>query len=483
MLTRRALLDTAVKCSTGLALASVGRGLARATDAPITPRLSGAPPVKLPGNFIGLGYEMSSVATPGLLSSGNQRYVDLIKGLGPEGVLRVGGIVADYTQYEPNGSAIAERQNTVINRAMLEQFGGFLEEIGWKAIWSVNFAQGSLEDAVAESKAVAEVLGRRLLALELGNEVENYSRGAKPFRQPPYDYETYRKQYNEWRSAIVKAVPRVSFAAPDTAASVEWVERMAKDAKGAKDSASNVQLLTTHYYRENQKRGSAELLLYPDPRLKDVLVRLRAASQASGIPWRMCETNSFSGGGLPGVSDSFIGTLWTLDFMLLLAVYGCAGVNVETGVNQLGFISSYSPIQDDGKGRNTAGPSYYGMLGFAAAARGCDEILPMDFDAMGINVTAYALGAEGKLRSVVVVNKDGARDAQLSIKQLGMSAASFLRLTAPSAESKSGITFGDSAVDPSGRWMAASEEHIQDGSVTVPRMSAAILRSTDHAHA
>jgi len=257
---------------------------------------------------------------------------------------------------------------------------------------------------------------------------------------------------------------------------------MAKDAKGAKDSASNVQLLTTHYYRENQRRGSAELLLHPDPRLKDVLVRLRTASQHSGIPWRICETNSFSGGGLRGVSDSFVGTLWTLDFMLLLAAYGCAGVNIETGVNQLGFVSSYSPIQDDGKGMNTAGPSYYGMLAFAAAARGCDEILPIDFDAMGINVTAYALGAEGKPRSVVVVNKDRAQDTQFSIKQLGTSAVSVLRLTAPSAESKSGITLGRSGVDLRGRWTAASEEHIQDGVVTVPRMSAVVLRSPDHAH-
>src|SRR5579862_4300494 len=167
MLTRRAFLRTTVRSSAALALASSGRGVLHAAAAPITPRLSGAAPVEVPGNFIGLGYEMSSVATPGLLSAGNQRYVELVRGLGPEGVLRVGGIVADYTRYEANGTAIAERQNTVINRAGLEQFGGFLEKTGWQAIWSVNLAQGSLEDAVAEARAVAEVLGLRLLALEL----------------------------------------------------------------------------------------------------------------------------------------------------------------------------------------------------------------------------------------------------------------------------------------------------------------------------
>jgi hypothetical protein len=174
--------------------------------------------------------------------------------------------------------------------------------------------------------------------------------------------------------------------------------------------------------------------------LKDSLVRLRAISQDTGIPWRMCETNSFSGGGLPGVSDTLIGALWTLDFMLLLAAYGCAGVNIETGVNQLGFMSFYSPILDEGKGTTAAGPSYYGMLAFAAAARGCTEILPIEFDPQGINITAYALGAGRKALSVVVVNKDNERDARLSLQELGLKAGHSLRLAAPSADSKTGIT-------------------------------------------
>lgn len=419
---------------------------------------------------MGLGYEMSSVASPGLLSVDNQRYVDLIRSLGPAGVLRVGGIVADYSRYEADGTAKAERQDTVVTRASLEQFGAFLRKVGWSAVWSVNFAQGSIEDAVTEARAVAEILGSRLLALELGNEVENYARGERPFRQPPYDYETYRREYSEWRAAILKAAPGIRFAAPDTASSVEWVERMAGDAKG------DVQLLTTHYYRNNQKHGTIDQLIHPDPRLEDVLRRLRAASQKSGIPWRMCETNSFSGGGRPGVSDTLVGALWTLDYMLLLAANGCSGVNIETGVNQLGFVSYYSPIEDDGKGLNTAGASYYGMLAFASAAHGNPEFLPIDIDTHGINLTAYVLGEGGKPGCLVVINRDTS-DAQLSVKELGMGSVFALRLLAASPESTTGVTFGGAAVSPEGRWRARSEEHISNGFVAIPRMSAVVLRS------
>lgn len=471
MLTRRQVVKNTLKISAGLALQPSSRAFAD-SDSVVTLRLDNAAPVVVPANFTGLGYEMSSVASPGLLSAQNHPYVELIKGLAAKGVIRVGGIVADYSRYEANGKPLAEKQNTVITHKSLEQFAAFLRRIGWTAIWSVNFAKGGIEDAVAEAAAVSAVLGTQVLALEIGNEVENYGRGRSPFRKAPYEYETYRKEYSEWRAAILKAVPGIRFAAPDTASSVDWVERMAQDAKG------DVQLLTTHYYRNGQRRGSAEQLLGPDPRLKDVLTRLRAASEKSGIPWRMCETNSFSGGGLPGVSDTFIGALWTLDFMLLLAQYGCAGVNIETGVNQLGFVSSYSPIQDNGSGVNSAGVPYYGMLAFANAMSGCHQSLAIQVDTGGMNLTAYALGSGGKPRSVVVVNRESSKDAHVDLSQLGLGNVSALRLTSPSADSKTGITFAGATVDPSGGWKARAHDRVHGNVVAVPRMSAVVLRST-----
>jgi hypothetical protein len=466
---RRTFLESVLKTSAALAFASGTIGQAQTSPSPSL-RLAHASPVEIPADFTGLGYEMSSVATPGLLSVTNQRYANLVKGLGPAGVLRVGGIVANYARYEPNGTAAADRQNTVITHAGLEQFAAFLRKIGWNCIWSVNFAQGTIDQAVEETLAVSETLGSRLLALEIGNEVDSYGQG-QPFRQPGYNYDAYRKQYAEWHAAIARAVPGIRFAAPDTAREVDWVERMTQDAKG------DVQLLTTHYYRNGQNRGSAEQLLLPDLRLEDIIVRMRTASKQSGIPWRMCETNSFSGGGRPGVSDTFVGALWTVDFMLLLAEYGCSGVNMETGFNQLGFVSSYSPIQDDGKGTNSAGAPYYGMLAFATARAGCHQLLPLEAELQSESMTAYVLGSGGKPCSVVIVNRDRTKDARVSVVDLGMRDVSILRLLAPAAESTTAVTLAGAAVDESGRWKPKSKEKLRDGVVTVPRMSAAILRA------
>jgi hypothetical protein len=192
----------------------------------------------------------------------------------------------------------------------------------------------------------------------------------------------------------------------------------------------------------------------------------------------MCETNSFSGGGLPGVSNTMLGALWTLDYMLLLAQYGCAGINLETGMNQLGFISSYSPIQDNGMGINSAGVPYYGMLAFVTATTGSAEILPIDFDPQGINLTSYACGSGRNLHAIVVINRDKSQDADLSLAQLGVGTVAAYRLLSPSPDSTSGVTFANSSVDAEGRWAPRRPEHIIDARVAVPRMSAVVLLST-----
>ncbi len=199
----------------------------------------------------------------------------------------------------------------------------------------------------------------------------------------------------------------VGFAGPDAAGATDWVERFATD------EGHDLRLLTHHYYREGQNSSStADKLLRPDPKLAAMLDRMRTASKSSGVPYRICETNSFSGGGRPGVSDTFAAALWALDYLCVLAWHSADGVNIETGINQLDFISSYSPIGDDQHGHYRAAPEYYGMLGFAEGCRG--ERVAVTYDAGAVNLAAYAtVDPDGT--SMVIVNKDEGTDADLRI--------------------------------------------------------------------
>jgi hypothetical protein len=210
-----------------------------------------------------------------------------------------------------------------------------------------------------------------------------------------------------------------------------------------------------------------------------MLQELSAAASAAHVRYRICEMNTLYGGGQPGVSDAFVSALWALDFLCTLAQAGCAGVNMETGINHLDFVSYYSPIRNEQSGTASVGPEYYGMLAFAQASRG--ECLATDYDAGGVNLTAYAVQhGDGRL-SVVLINKDANTDADITIAaDRSLHHAAALRLTGRALDRADGVTLGGATVASDGRWHSKEVEalHVTGGSceVHVPAASAAIVK-------
>ena len=425
--------------------------------------------------FMGLGYEISSVARPGLLSAQNSVYVQLCRTLGSRGIIRVGGNTSDYASYAASSQALSSPETgpgSIVNEAVLRDLGTFLEATGWRFIWGLNLGRGTVEDAVEEAKAVLAATRPHLFAFEIGNEPDLFAH-REIHRKKGYDYEDYLRDYRRFRDVLARSIPGIPLAGPDVAISTSWVARFAKD------EGRNVKLLTHHYYREGQNpTSSIEKLLHPDPKLGPILAELRAVSKSSGVPYRICETNSFSGGGKPGVSDRFASALWVLDFMYKLATAECDGVNMETGVNQLGFISSYSPIGDDERGRYVAAPEFYGMLAFAHGAAG--ELVESQLSAGNQNLEAYATITRDKRLCVTLINKEPASDASVTIERTQpFQNGSVLRLSAPSLDSSSGVSFGGAVVKSDGTWRPDRGEKIQGSGgkviVRLPAASAAVL--------
>lgn len=426
----------------------------------------------IPPDFTGLGFEISSVATDNLLTSANHTYVRLVRALGRRGVVRVGGNTSDYSLFKPHAKLRSTPKGTIINQESLTRLGSFLDATGWQLIWGLNLGSGTRQDAIEEAKAVASIAKDKLLAFEIGNEPDLFVH--EGHRAHGYDYQNYLGEYRNFKSALRAELPGVPFAGPDVAVKNEWVKRFAKD------EGSDLKLLTHHYYRGGASNPSStlDLLLRGDPELATMLASMRQISEQEHLPFRICETNSFSGGGKPGVSNTFGSALWMLDYMLTVAWGGGSGVNIETGVNQLDFISSYSPIRDDGNGGYSAAPDYYGMLAFAHAGHG--EKLAFDYDPVAINLTAYAT-LQGQDRiAVTLINKDASMDAEVEIvPKQHFSSARTMRLTGPSLESQQGVTFAGAAVDSDGSWHPAKVESIrlrQRGeTILIPAGSAAIV--------
>jgi hypothetical protein len=431
----------------------------------------------IPRNFMGLGYEISSVARPGLLSAQNSVYVQLVRTLGTHGVIRVGGNTSDYASYSATGRPLSSpegKAGSVVNDAVLRELGSFLDATRWKLIWGLNLGNGTQKNAIEEAKAVTAASKRHLLAFEIGNEPDLFPTH-EGHRHTAYRYDDYLREYRSYRDALRKAIPNIAFAGPDVADATDWVARFAID------EGKDIKLLTQHYYREGQNPASTiDKLLHTDPKLAPILAKLRAASESSGVSYRICETNSFSGGGKPGVSDTLAAALWVLDFMFVLASAGCAGVNMETGVNQRGFVSSYSPIGDDEQGHYWAAPEYYGMLAFAQSGAG--RIIGSTIDAGDRNIKAYATQPTKDRIVLTLINKEPSSDAVVVI-DVGASAAfrsgSLVRLTGPSRESKSGVTLGGAAVSSAGLWRPTRIEEVitprRRLQVHVPAASAAMI--------
>ena len=438
----------------------------------VTLRLSDQPGRKLPADYMGLGYETSSVAMTHLLSARNRPYVQLVRNLGRAGVIRIGGNVSDFSVYQAEGTPAFQPKATTVTAGALRELRGFLDATGWKLIWGLNLGFDKIDNAVTEARAVVEIMGPRLIALQAGNEPDLFARSGH--RQEPYDYAAWLADYRRYKAAIRAVLPNAPFAGPDAALNVDWVEQFARDE--GKDAV----LLTAHHYITGQANPSVsiELMLQEERKYQPALARLRTAAEQAHLPYRLCETASFSGGGRADVSDTFAAALWVLDYLFVLASYGCAGVNMETGVNHLGWISKYTPIGDDLAEHYSAAPEYYGLLAFAQASGG--ELIGVSRDTGGINLTSYAVRHAGGETVLTVINKDASHGATVEISAPSpLTGAHAVRLTGSSLTAKSGITLAGAAVDARGHWHGRAPERIAiaggNAVLEVPAGSAALL--------
>ena len=440
-------------------------------------------------DYMGLGYEISSVAIPGLLSAKNTPYVQLVRNLGRNqfmdrrGVIRIGGNTSDYATYAANGTAVSSPKGTVVTEANLIELRGFLDELRWNLIWGLNLGGDHLDNAVEEALAVARILGDRLIAFEIGNEPDLFGRAGH--RPADYNYDAWLKDYRRYKAAIRAVLPNARFAGPDLAGAADWMSRFAKD------EGKDIALLTAHHYITGQANPAAtiETMLAEEKKYQGALASFADTMKANRILWRMCETASFSGGGKDGASNTFASALWALDYLFVLASYGCSGVNMQTGVNHLGKISYYTPISDDLNGHYGAAPEYYGLLAFAQLPAG--GMSPVTVGANGINLTAWSVADISKgERALAIINKDATQDADVSIAGIDMVGPDIkpnvrmarghaMRLTGPALNAKDGVKLGGASVASDGSWSGAKYEPVKvaDGkaSLHVPAASAALV--------
>jgi Glycosyl hydrolase family 79, N-terminal domain len=455
---------------------------------------------RIAADFTGLSYESAQLGNPDFFSAGNTELVGFLRTLGSQGVLRIGGNTSEFCYWSPDGAAPAGPRTTAaleakdkatpigrsfvvgsdaghkappasaITPLAIRNLREFLDATGWKLIYGLNLGTGTPEVAAEEAAYVSDRMGSKLLAFQLGNEPDLFSRNG--LRNPDYGFDQFAQDWQRFHDAILARVPHSPFAGPDTAYNDQWLVPFAKRWRQA------VLYLSQHYYAEGPPTDPAmtiERLLRPNPKLINELAGMRDTVAQTGLPFRMAETNSCYQGGKPGVSDTFASALWGSDLMYQLASAGGIGINFHGG----GY-GWYSPIAGTRQNGFLARPLYYGMLMFAQAGAGTLLETTLDQAPEAPLLTAYALRAPGGALKVAAFNKNGDRAVELDIDPgLRTGPATALRLYAPRLDDATDVTLAGAPVGAHGSWSVASEEKlaVESGIVRMelPPASAALV--------
>jgi glycosyl hydrolase family 79 len=425
--------------------------------------------------FIGLSYESAILAGGGYFTPDNASVLGIIRLLGENGVIRIGGNTSERTVWRAEAKPAAA-DSFVMTPASVDRLAAAMRVLGWKLIYGLNLARGTPEEAAEEAAYVARAVGSYLLAFQIGNEPDGFGRWTA-VRPKTYDAAAFLAEWRTFHAAIRSRVPDAYFAGPDVAAETNWVAALAER------NPEGLVLLTRHYYADGPAGAphvTLAKLLRSDGQIVPLLEQLAHYSRAYRLPYRIAETNSVYNEGQPGVSDTLGAALWGLELMFQVAAAGAAGINFHAGVHNVRASDdkAYTPITRNGSGSHRAAPLYYGMLMFAQAARGA--LVPARLASDSSDLKAFAVRAqEGTLR-VCLINKDFRRGARVRIDP-GRSfvVASVMRLAGPAADAASGVTLGGASVDEFGGWAPAINVVAlptgRDITVDVPAASAVLV--------
>ena len=436
-------------------------------------------------NFAGLSYEKDSFSSA-RFSASSTNLIGLFNRLGPS-LLRIGGNTVDQYVWTPNGKGKTAGQ---VAPADVTALAAFLQATGWKCLYGINLAgsgNGTQTTALAAAEAlyVSQTLGSSLAGIEIGNECDLYgsataSNGTYVGRWSLSIFETL---WNQYRAAIVAAVPGIVVTGPASASSESsWTVPF-----GQSVGKSEITLLTQHYYRDSgtNSQDTATYLVTPDATLESYLATLNTGAKGIGVPFRMSECNSFYDGGTEGVPDGFGSGLWAIDFLFDCALGGASGVNFHTTGG--GTTGTYSAETDSGGTVEELHPEYYGMLFFTLAGTG--TLYTTALTAGSLNVTAYAIKTASGL-SVVLVNKDPTQNLQLTAAlPQSVNTASLLGMTqlsagasGPSITATTGEAIQGATVSLGGAFTPAASYGLSFSgaqvSCYVPAMSAVLIQIT-----
>ncbi len=427
----------------------------------------------IPRDFAGLSFEASNLLVEPnggyLFSPANKPFLALFRALGVKS-LRIGGATADMPKY-----AVPQEKE-------IDNLFAFAAAAGVKVLYTLRLPRANVENDAAVAKYIQQHYASQLTCFEIGNEPDFYRR---VYLEIP-DYMTYRGMWQTIADAVTKAAPSAKFCGPAAGGTTAWARSFAADFA----KSGRIAVIVQHEY----PGGDGNLISGATARdailsrgwleLYDRLYNSFAVTaSAHHLPFRLEETNNFTGGA-KDASDTFTASLWALEYLHWWAAHGASGMNFH---NRRWILNTtIYPVKNENDGLESGyriHPIAYGIKAFDLGSTGAAIPVAIS-NPEAVNLTAYAVRDGGSLFVTLVNKKDPAtpaREANVTIRAAGASAAAAIYLTAPGndAAAKEGITIGGAALDSGswdGRWTTLPPARNGELTLTVPGTSAVIVK-------
>ncbi|HXA53370.1 MAG TPA: glycosyl hydrolase family 79 C-terminal domain-containing protein [Solirubrobacteraceae bacterium] len=440
---------------------------------------------------VGLSMETQALATwPQDLSTTHKSLVKFMQLLGPA-VLRIGGSSLDYSWWTANGEQPPSWATSIVTPSNLVTLRELLERTNWHVVLGVDFGHFDPTRAAGEARIARQILGSRLLGIEIGNEPDAYGTSTVHLRSRTYDVSDYLNELAEYAAAIKGTSPTTPLYGPDFSLP-NWLSSITPN------QVTPFAAITDHYYAapfaysqgkcQNTTTPPTSVLLSPQVREQEnvVLADLIDAGELAHRETRISETNATPAcRGSTGYATNpvFASALWSLDWSLRAASAGVSGLNFHGSFGQctqgsFSPVCTPAPIAAD-RGLAIARPEYYGL--YSARQLEGGYFVPVHLSGAGSSndLTAYATVNKRRRLTLAIDNFSTTTPATLSIDVEGYRRATYERLTAPSIESTDDVSFGHASFDAFGELRSKQSKIVRSHGgfkVDVEQASAMIIR-------
>jgi hypothetical protein len=446
----------------------------------------------IPADFPGESFETGSLIynTHGvkgyLFDSTNKQLVNLFRELGLKN-LRIGGGSVDHNKIVPVYPDI-------------DALFGFAKVAGVKIVYSLRLTNGNASENASIAKYIWQKYRPFLDCYAIGNEPDWHSFHIEDSLIyetipgiPGSAYPSYIAKWKKFAKAVLDLVPDAKFTGPNSGSNYpitgakntgydhkSWTTNFADDEK----NSGIISFISQHNYVGQSTDGMTvqeviNKMLSP-VWVSDYYPALYnescATVLADGFPFRLTESNCFSGG-IDGGSNSFATALFALDYMHWWAAHNASGINFHT--TQWRFNGTFRLDKDANVQINPMG---YGIKAFSIGGQGKVESVKIS-NPDSLNLTSYAV-LDTNYLYITIINKEhktGSRDANVSlISPDGSKNANVIFLSAPDGVSaKDKVTLGGAEIKNDGQWNGQwNPVSVNSGiyNVRVPAASAAIVK-------